>query len=65
VKIAYAGGGTTEHVLVGGGYLGSSDPALTFGIGDACQAEVEVTWLGGESRTEKVRAGATLRVTRP
>lgn len=65
VAIRYPGGGTTEHAVVGGGYLGSSDAALTFGIGDACEAEVEVTWLGGERRVETARAGTTIRVARP
>lgn len=59
---ARAGGRTlTEHAVIGGSYLGSSDPRVHFGIGDACEAEIEVRYLDGRMTTGKVRAGGTLK----
>jgi hypothetical protein len=47
----------TEHVLAGGGYLGSGEARLTFGLGDACEANVTVLSLDGTSRAAVLRAG--------
>ena len=41
-------------VRAGGSYLASNDPRLHFGLGTAAEAEIEVTWPGGES--EKISA---------
>lgn len=37
----------TEHALLGGGYAGSSAPAIHFGLGQACSADVTVHHLDG------------------
>jgi hypothetical protein len=42
----------TQWVRSGGGYLGSSEPTLTFGLGDAGRASsVEVRWPDGTTKT--------------
>ncbi len=51
----------TEHVLLGGGYLGSSEPRVTFGLGDRCFADVSVVGLNGALEQERVLAGEVLR----
>jgi enediyne biosynthesis protein E4 len=54
-----------EHALVGGGYLGSSDPRLYFALGDACGAPVRVTFPGGETRDlGLIRAGDSADASR-
>jgi hypothetical protein len=52
-RVKVTAGGVTQFssVRCGGSYLSSNDPRLHFGLGAASQAEVEVTWPGGE--TEK------------
>lgn len=55
------GKSTTEHALVGGSFLGSSDPRLHFGIGSACEAEISVRHVDGRMTSGKVRAGGTFR----
>jgi enediyne biosynthesis protein E4 len=40
----------TEHVRVGGMYSGARDPAVHFGLGDVCSAEVTVTYPGGATK---------------
>jgi len=52
-------GTLTEHALIGGSYLGSSDPDLVFGLGEACAADVEVAWRGGGRASARVVAGTT------
>jgi hypothetical protein len=49
-------GGLTQYgsVRAGGSYLSCNDPRLHFGLGQASQADVEVTWPGGG--TEKFTA---------
>ncbi len=51
----------TEHAIVGGSYLGSSDPRLHFGIGAGCEAELEIRYVGGATKAGRVRAGETFR----
>jgi hypothetical protein len=55
-----------EHALVGGGYAGSSDPRVHFGLGETCAVDVTVEWPGGEKRSVPgVRAGQSIRIERP
>jgi hypothetical protein len=55
----------TEQALIGGGYLGSSAPALHFGLGEACAADVTITWPGGATRRfDAVPAGRAFRIAR-
>ena len=51
----------TERAVIGGSYLSSSDARLHFGIGAACEAEIEIRYLDGTMTTGKVRAGQTLK----
>jgi hypothetical protein len=62
-----AGGETSVGAaVIGGSYLGSSDPRLYFGLGSACSAQVTVKWLGGASTTLKdVMPNQVLKVARP
>ncbi len=57
VTASVRGQALTEHVLVGGGYLGSGEARVTFGLGDACEANVTVLSLDGTSREGVLRAG--------
>lgn len=52
-RVKVTAGDVTQFASVrsGGSYLSSNDPRLHFGLGEASQANVEVTWPGGE--TEK------------
>lgn len=52
----------TEHLLVGGSFLSSSDPRMHFGIGEACEAEVVVQRLQGPPVSGRVLAGETIRL---
>jgi len=52
----------TEHALIGGGYLGSSDHRLIFGLGAACSAEVTVKRLDGSVDRHTLRASEELRL---
>jgi hypothetical protein len=61
VTVRYEGRTLTEQALIGGSYLGSSDPRLHFGIGGACEADVEIRYLDGTAKRAKVRAGDTYR----
>lgn len=66
VKVSPKGRKTmTEHALVGGGYLGSSDLAITFGLASACEADVEIGWPGGKKKSVSSEANSTVTVTRP
>jgi hypothetical protein len=57
---------TTEQLVLGGGYLGSSDPRVFFGLGDACGGDVTVTWPDGASQTvPQVLAEQILHVAHP
>jgi len=49
-----------------GGFAGQADSSLTFGLGDAAQAAVEVTvqWHGGETRTFSLATDRRHTVTR-
>lgn len=52
--------------VVGGSYLGSNSPWVSFGLGRACTATVTVRWLGGQTVTiPRVSADQTLFVARP
>jgi hypothetical protein len=55
-RVKVTAGGLTQYgsVRAGESYLSCNDPRLHFGLGDASQADVEVTWPGGE--TEKFTA---------
>lgn len=64
VRVSAGGSTQTAQVVIGGSYLGTGDHALVFGIGTACEAEVELRFPGGATRTATVRAGETL-VARP
>jgi hypothetical protein len=55
----------TEHALVGGSYLGSSDPRLHFGLGEACFADVEARLPNGTVLTGRAVAGETLKLGLP
>lgn len=46
VRVTAAGRSQTQEVRSGGSYASQSDGALTFGLGDATSARVEVTWPG-------------------
>lgn len=48
----------TEHALIGGSYLGSSDPRVHFGLGDACEGSFVVE-SGGSPSSGKLLAGET------
>jgi hypothetical protein len=55
-----------RDVIVGGGFLGTSDPRLQFGVGDAQVATVHVTWLDGTSVTlDDVATNRSVVVERP
>jgi hypothetical protein len=41
----------TEPVVVGGSFASSNDHRLHFGLGDACRADVSVTYVDGETKT--------------
>jgi hypothetical protein len=55
-RLKVTAGGLTQYgsVRAGESYLSSNDPRLHFGLGQASQADVEVTWPGGG--TEKFSA---------
>jgi hypothetical protein len=40
-----------RHVLANRGYLSASEPTATFGLGQAAEAELTVSWPGGPRRT--------------
>ncbi len=44
VRVTAGGRSQTQEVCSGGSYASQSDAALTFGLGDAASARVEVTW---------------------
>jgi hypothetical protein len=55
----------TQPVLVGDGYLGSSDPRVHFGLGPACSVDVTIEWLDGTTRVlTDVAVNQVLRVER-
>ena len=59
-------GSLKKFAYTGGSYLGSDDPRVHFGLGEACVVTVEVTWIGGAKRTIKnVAVNQVLRVDRP
>lgn len=65
VTVTTNGRPLTEQALIGGSYLGSSDPRLHFGLGEACEADVSVRWLDGATREiTAVAANQVLRVDR-
>jgi hypothetical protein len=64
-KVKVVAGGETQYASLRAGesYLSSNDPRLHFGLGAATEAEVEVTWPGGEvERLGTVKANTALRV---
>lgn len=66
VTVATDRGTFTEQALIGGGYLGSSDPRVFFGLGDACGGDVTVRWPDGASQSfPRVLADQVLRVSHP
>jgi hypothetical protein len=54
-RVKVTAGGLTQYgsVRAGESYLSSNDPRLHFGLGQASQADVEVTWPGGTTETFK------------
>jgi hypothetical protein len=64
VRVTAGGVTQTGQILIGGSYLGTGDPALVFGIGSACQAEVEVRFPDGTTRSASATAGERLVVRR-
>jgi enediyne biosynthesis protein E4 len=65
VTVTAGGRALTEQALIGGSYLGSSDPRIHFGLGEACTADVSVRWLDGSTRDfTEVTANQVLRVDR-
>ncbi len=61
VTVRSGGRAVTEHAVIGGSYAGSNDPRLHFGIGSACEADVEVRYVGGGTSAGKARAGQVFR----
>ncbi|HEX6198954.1 MAG TPA: ASPIC/UnbV domain-containing protein, partial [Thermoanaerobaculia bacterium] len=51
LELAVAGRTQVRHVLANRGYLSASEPAATFGLGPAAEAELSVAWPGGPRRT--------------
>ncbi|MFO0551509.1 MAG: CRTAC1 family protein [Polyangiaceae bacterium] len=64
ITVNVAGRAITEQALIGGGYLGSSDPRVHFGLGEACEAEVSVRFLDGRVATTLAKADSVV-VLRP
>ena len=63
VTVSTKGLARTAHALIGGGYAGSGDPRVHFGLGETCAVDVTVAWPGGATKTfEAVRTGQVLRV---
>lgn len=63
VTVTAEGRKRTHPVLAGGGFLGSSDHRVHFGLGAACVADVVVRWLDGTVRDlGTVAANQVLRV---
>jgi len=65
-RVTVSAGGMTQTQEVGGGYGhygAQNDLTLHFGLGDACQAEVEVRWPDAALSTERatLNAGARYR----
>jgi hypothetical protein len=66
VTVSVDGRKLTEQLFAGGGYLGSSDHSMHFGLGDATKATVHVVWPGGATATRTdVAAGTRLHLSRP
>ncbi|MBM4359975.1 MAG: CRTAC1 family protein [Deltaproteobacteria bacterium] len=63
VSVTTPRGRVTEHALVGGSYAGSSDPRVHFGLGESCDARVEVDYLDGRNVVVE-RARGELRLHR-
>ncbi|MFQ5743452.1 MAG: FG-GAP-like repeat-containing protein, partial [Acidobacteriota bacterium] len=58
VTLISAAGSLTRTVETAAGYLGSSDPTLTFGLGDQLDGNLEVRWPSGAvERIERVPSG--------
>ncbi len=53
VKVTAGGQSSTQALRAGESYLSSNDPRLHFGLGSATEADVEVTWPGGQTQTTK------------
>jgi hypothetical protein len=65
VTVTRDSGALSDNAVVGGSYAGSSDPRLHFGLGEACRADVTVTWSGGHARSvDDVPAGQVTRIDR-
>ncbi len=66
VRVRTAAGEQMRAKVGGGSYLAASEDVLTFGIADATEADVEVSFAGGETVTlQGVPAGTTLVVEEP
>lgn len=63
-RVAVTAGGTTQTRLVDGGhghYGNQDDRVLHFGLGEACEAEVVVTWPDGDLSEESFTVGGGYR----
>ncbi len=62
VRVTADGVTQTQHVSGGGGQFGNqSDLVLHFGLGEACEAEVEVRWPDADGTTESFTLGGGYR----
>ena len=52
-----------QHAYAGDGYLGSSDPAIHFGLGSHTIEHIEVTWSTGHTQIiEEVNINSVLEM---
>ncbi|MEJ6402448.1 CRTAC1 family protein [Yoonia sp. 2307UL14-13] len=54
-----------QQKTVGGGHAGGQALPLHFGLGDASQAEIKVTWPNGETTSHNAKANQTITLTQP
>ncbi len=67
VEVAPRGGTArlAELALIGGSFASTNDARLHFGLGDACRADITVTYVGGETRViSDAAAGSVVSVPR-
>jgi hypothetical protein len=64
VSVQSDAGTQSQQLVVGGGHAGGSAVPLHFGLGDAREAKVTVTWPEGAVTTQSVAANERLEITR-
>ncbi len=67
VHVATQGGGPalSEVAVIGGSFASTSDARLHFGLGDACRADITVTFTDGEIRTVTgAQSGGVIEILR-